>query len=52
LVDLSSKHPWVLDTDPLYATQEIVLHGYFSEHDPPTLTDAGHAQDVVRAVER
>jgi hypothetical protein len=52
LVDLFSKQPWIIDIDALYATQELVMFGYFAEDDPPTLTDVGHAQDLIREVER
>jgi hypothetical protein len=52
VVDLFSKQPWVIDTDPLYVTQELVMFGYFDENNPPTLTDVGHAQDLIREVER
>jgi hypothetical protein len=52
VADLFSKQPWVIDTDCLYVAQELVMLGYFDENDPPTLTDVGHAQDLIREVER
>ena len=52
VADLYSKEPWIIDIDCLYAAQELVLFGYFAEYDPPTLTDVGHAQDLIRGVER
>jgi hypothetical protein len=50
--DLYSKHRWAIDIDPLYLAQELTMRGYFRENDPPTLVDTGHAQDLIRAVER
>jgi len=52
VTDLYSKHRWAIDIDPLYLAQELVMRGYFSESDPPTLVDVGHAQDLIRVVER
>ena len=52
VADLYSKDPALLDLDPLYLCQELVMHGYFDEYYPPTLTDVGHAQDLIRQVER
>jgi len=51
-MDLYSRHRWAMDIDPLYLAQELVMRGYFEENDPPTLVDVGHAQDLIRAVER
>ena len=42
----------MLDIDPLYLSQELVLFGYFDEGTLLTLTDVGHAQDLIRQVER
>ena len=51
--DMYSKNRSVIDTDPLYVAQDLVLFGYFEETDPPTLTDVGqHAQDLIREVVR
>ena len=50
--DLYSKDRTVLDTDPLYVAQDLVLFGYFDDEDPPTLTAVGHALDLIREVER
>jgi len=47
-----SKDRAVLDTDPLYVAQELVLEGYFPAWDAPTLAAVGHAQDLIREVER
>jgi len=52
LSDLYSKDPEVIDIDPLYISQELVMRFYFEENDPPTLTDVGRAQDLIRQVER
>jgi hypothetical protein len=52
VADLYSKNPFVIDTDSLYIAQELVMLGYFDEEHPPTLTDVGHAQDLIRQVER
>ena len=52
VADLHSKHRWVTEIDPLYLSQELVMRHYFDEHNPPTLTDVGHAVDVIREVER
>jgi hypothetical protein len=52
VMDLYSKDRGVLSLDPLYLSQELVMHGYFNEYDPPTLVDVGHAQDLIRYVER
>jgi hypothetical protein len=49
--DLYSKHRWAADIDLLYLSQELVMRGYFREEDPPTLTDVGHAQDLIRQVQ-
>ena len=50
--DMYSKDRTVLDTDALHVAQDLVLFGYFDEEDPPTLTDVGHALDLIREVER
>jgi hypothetical protein len=42
----------VRDLDPLYLTRELVMRGYFGHYDPPTLTDVGSAQDILRDAER
>jgi hypothetical protein len=52
MADLYSKEPWVIDLDPLYASQELTYCGYFAEDDPPKLVGVGHAQDLIREVER
>lgn len=52
VADLYSEEPTVLDLDPLYVSQELVMRGYFAENNPPTLTDTGHVQDLIRQVER
>jgi hypothetical protein len=52
VLDAYSKNRKVLDLDPLYLSQELVMHGYFREKDPPSLVDVGHAQDLIREVER
>jgi hypothetical protein len=52
VADLYSKKPGVIDTDPLYVSQELVMLGHFDEKHSPTLTDVGHAQDLIRQVER
>jgi hypothetical protein len=52
MADLHSKDPFAIDLDPLYVAQELVMRGYFDENDPPTLADVGHAQDLIREVER
>ena len=51
-LDMHSKNPWILDLDPLYVSQELVLAGYFRPHDPPTLVDTGGALDLLRQTER
>ena len=51
VADLHSKHRWAATIDPLYLSQELVMRGYFREEDPPTLTDVGHAQDLIRQVQ-
>jgi hypothetical protein len=51
-MDAYSKHRGILELDPLYLSQKLVMHGYFREKDPPTLVDVGHAQDLIREVER
>jgi hypothetical protein len=38
--------------DPLHLAQELVFFEYFPENKPPTLTDVGMAQDILREVER
>ena len=35
VADLYSKDPALLDLDPLYLCQELVMHGYFDEYYPP-----------------
>ena len=52
VMDLYSTDRTVLDTDPLYVAQDLVFFGHFPENDPPSLTHVGHAQDLIRAVER
>jgi hypothetical protein len=52
VADLYSKHRWATDIDPLYLSQELVMRRYFKEDNPPTLVDVGHAQDLIRQVER
>jgi len=52
VTDAYSKYRGILELDPLYLSQKLVMHGYFREKDPPTLVDVGHAQDLIREVER
>ena len=51
VLDLYSKHPWVLDLDPLHVVGELIMRGYFGYYDLPTLVDVGGAQDIIREVE-
>ena len=51
VVDLHLKKPSVIDTYSSYLSRDLVLWRYFDEHDPPTLTDVEHAQDLLRQVE-
>jgi hypothetical protein len=50
--DLHSKHRWTTDIDPLYLSQELTYRGYFDEDDPPKLVDVGHAQDLIREIDK
>jgi hypothetical protein len=52
VMDLYSKDRSILELDPLYLSQELVMHSYFKESDPPTLLHIGHAQDLIREVQR
>lgn len=52
VLDAYSKSRNILDLDPLYLSQELVINGYFRETDPPSLVDVGHAQHLIRWVER
>jgi hypothetical protein len=52
VADMYSKDRSVLEADPLHVAQDLILLGYFNYHEPPTLTDVGHAQDLIRDVER
>jgi hypothetical protein len=52
LLDLHSKHRWVLDLDPLHLVGELIMRGYFGYYDPLTLVNVGGAQDIIREVER
>jgi hypothetical protein len=52
MIDLHAKKPWLLDWDPLYVSQILVDEGYFDMDTLLTLTDVGHAQDLIREVER
>jgi hypothetical protein len=52
LLSLFSFHPEMIDLDPLLIQQELIYFGYFAEDDAPLLVHVGHAQDLVREVER
>jgi hypothetical protein len=52
MIDLHAKKPWLLDWDPLYVSQILVDEGYFDMDTLLTLTVVGHAQDLIREVER
>jgi hypothetical protein len=52
VADLHSKHRWAATIDPLYLSQELVMRSYFDEDTPPTMVDVGHAQDLIRQVEK
>jgi len=47
-----AKDSRVLDLDPLYLSQELVMFGYFADEDPPSLENVGKAQDLIREIER
>jgi hypothetical protein len=50
VLDMYSRDRTVLETDPLYVTQDLVLFGYFEE--APTLHAVGHALDLLREAEQ
>jgi hypothetical protein len=52
MIDLYSKKPWLIYWDPLYVSQILVADGYFAEGTLLRLVDVGHAQDLIREVER
>jgi hypothetical protein len=51
VADMVAKDSRVLDLDPLYLSQELVMFGYFADEDPPSLENVGKAQDLIREIE-